>query len=66
MNCTFKCQYCQNWTISQGFETGGVFIEEELSGIKDKVRITKKCYVFFNNMVMYKDGLEFKKLIKEK
>nr|MCK4929652.1 radical SAM protein [Nanoarchaeota archaeon] len=35
MNCTFKCQFCQNWTISQGFEIGHTFTEEELASIID-------------------------------
>ncbi|KYK24608.1 hypothetical protein AYK26_03465 [Euryarchaeota archaeon SM23-78] len=38
MNCTFKCQFCQNWTISQGFEIGHTFTEEELAEIIDRYK----------------------------
>ncbi|MBW2990666.1 radical SAM protein [Candidatus Woesearchaeota archaeon] len=35
MNCTFKCQFCQNWSISQGIELGHTFTEQELAKIID-------------------------------
>lgn len=36
MSCTFHCQFCQNWSISQNFEEGYFITEEELANIIDK------------------------------
>ncbi len=36
VGCTFSCQYCQNWTISQRFEHGKRYKENELAKIIDK------------------------------
>jgi len=33
MGCSFKCQYCQNWTISQWYEPGIVTTAKKLSNI---------------------------------
>lgn len=35
MGCTFSCQFCQNWTISQRIEQGSVYNEKELAEIID-------------------------------
>lgn len=35
-SCTFSCQYCQNWTISQRIEKPKEISEEELAEIIDK------------------------------
>lgn len=34
--CNSKCQFCQNWTISQRYEKGTIIKEEKLAGIIDK------------------------------
>jgi len=36
MSCTFSCQFCQNWTISQRKEKGKEYKMEELAKIIDK------------------------------
>lgn len=36
MSCTFHCQFCQNWSISQNFEQGEFITEKELAQIIDK------------------------------
>jgi putative pyruvate formate lyase activating enzyme len=36
MGCTFCCQYCQNWTISQWHEGGRVISVKEISGMIDE------------------------------
>ena len=36
MSCTFSCQYCQNWTISQRKEKGKEYKTEELAKMIDK------------------------------
>ena len=36
MSCTFSCQFCQNWTISQRIEEGEFIEEEEMARIIDK------------------------------
>jgi putative pyruvate formate lyase activating enzyme len=36
MSCTFSCQFCQNWTISQRFEKGSIMEEKELAKIIEK------------------------------
>jgi putative pyruvate formate lyase activating enzyme len=35
-SCTFSCQYCQNWSISQRLETGHIYKEEDLAEIIDR------------------------------
>jgi putative pyruvate formate lyase activating enzyme len=35
ISCTFSCQYCQNWTISQRIEKGNTIEEKELAKIID-------------------------------
>ncbi len=35
-SCTFSCQYCQNWTISQRLESGKTYSEQELAKIIDE------------------------------
>lgn len=35
-SCTFSCQFCQNWTISQRLETGVMYDPEDLGAIIDK------------------------------
>lgn len=35
-SCTFSCQFCQNWTISQRIETGIMYNPEDLGEIIDK------------------------------
>ncbi len=35
-SCTFSCQFCQNWTISQRLETGIMFLPKDLAEIIDK------------------------------
>lgn len=34
-SCTFSCQFCQNWTISQRIDEGEVYQEKELAKIID-------------------------------
>jgi len=36
LGCTFSCQFCQNWTISQRIEKGTVYNEKELAEIIDE------------------------------
>jgi len=36
MSCTFSCQFCQNWTISQRAEEGEFVKEEEMARVIDK------------------------------
>lgn len=36
MSCTFSCQFCQNWTISQRIEEGEFIDEEKLAKIIDR------------------------------
>jgi putative pyruvate formate lyase activating enzyme len=36
MSCTFSCQFCQNWTISQRTEKGNFTDERELASIINK------------------------------
>jgi len=36
MGCTFSCQFCQNWTISQRAEKGEFIEEKEMAKIIDK------------------------------
>jgi len=36
MSCTFHCQFCQNWGISQNFEEGYFIKEEELAKVINK------------------------------
>jgi putative pyruvate formate lyase activating enzyme len=36
ISCTFSCQFCQNWSISQRFEKGTIMKEDELAKIIDK------------------------------
>jgi len=38
LGCTMKCLHCQNWTISQWEETGGVYTPEELASAIEKLR----------------------------
>lgn len=35
-SCTFSCQYCQNWSISQRKEPGNIYSEQELAKVIDK------------------------------
>jgi putative pyruvate formate lyase activating enzyme len=35
-SCTFSCQFCQNWTISQRQEIGHIYSEEDLAEVIDK------------------------------
>jgi putative pyruvate formate lyase activating enzyme len=36
MGCTFHCQYCQNWSISQWFEKGRIITVKEIAEMIDK------------------------------
>ncbi len=36
MGCTFHCQYCQNWQISQWFENGRVVTPKEIAEMIDE------------------------------
>jgi putative pyruvate formate lyase activating enzyme len=36
MGCSFHCQYCQNWSISQWYERGTITSIEELAKLIDK------------------------------
>lgn len=36
MGCTFHCQFCQNWSISQWFENGEVITVKDLAGMIEK------------------------------
>ncbi|HDI02846.1 MAG TPA: radical SAM protein [Candidatus Aenigmarchaeota archaeon] len=36
MGCTFKCQYCQNWEISQWYERGREVTPEEIANMIDR------------------------------
>ena len=38
MGCNFNCSYCQNWTISQWFESGYLITPKELAKIMEKRR----------------------------
>jgi putative pyruvate formate lyase activating enzyme len=36
MGCTFHCQFCQNWQISQWFERGSVLTPQEIAELIDE------------------------------
>jgi len=36
--CTLRCLHCQNWTISQWFETGEIYTPRELAKVVDELR----------------------------
>jgi len=36
--CTLRCLHCQNWTISQWFETGEIYTPKELAKVVDELR----------------------------
>lgn len=36
MGCTFHCQFCQNWSISQWYESGTITTAENLADLIDK------------------------------
>jgi len=38
LGCTLRCLHCQNWTISQWFESGEILSIEQLSRIVEKLR----------------------------
>lgn len=38
MGCTMRCRHCQNWTISQWFEKGEVYMAEELAKEVERLR----------------------------
>jgi putative pyruvate formate lyase activating enzyme len=39
MGCTMRCIHCQNWTISQWFESGSIFAFEALAEEIEKLRV---------------------------
>jgi len=41
-SCTFSCQFCQNWTISQRVDKGEIFKEERLAKVIDSFSDTSK------------------------
>ncbi len=40
MGCTMRCRHCQNWTISQWIEEGGVYKPESLSKEVERLRLS--------------------------
>lgn len=38
LGCTMRCKHCQNWTISQWFETGKIYTPERLAKIVEHLR----------------------------
>jgi putative pyruvate formate lyase activating enzyme len=38
LGCTLRCLHCQNWTISQWYETGEIYTPEELARVVERLR----------------------------
>jgi len=38
IGCNLKCLHCQNWTISQRYETGDIYTPQELAGVCENLR----------------------------
>ncbi len=69
--CNFRCQFCQNWEISQGpsprnDSTGEDFLPEEIVKVSLKHRCKSISYTYTEPTIFFEYAFDTAKLAKEK